>query len=86
MKRAFVIAGVFAATALGCASSTELENESRTHTLRADAAAQVRDYDRAAKEKHEAQELHEKAVKKAYKEGRASDVVVPGDVPAPMSP
>ena len=86
MKRAIAIAGFFAFAAIGCASSTQLENESRTHTLRADAAASTRDYNLAAREKEEAQELHEKAVRKAAKEGRASDVVVPSDVPAPENP
>ena len=70
----------------GCASSTELENKARVHTLRADAAASVRDYNTAAHEKQEAEELHSKAVKKAYKEGRTSDVTVPADVPANPTP
>jgi sRNA-binding protein len=86
MKRAIAIAGFFAFAAIGCASSTELENQSRVHSLRADAAAQVRDYNRAAKEKEEAQNLHEKAVHRAEKEGRAPEVVVPADVPAPENP
>jgi hypothetical protein len=84
MKRiglGLVVAGLF-----GCASSTELENKSRVHTLRADAAASVRDYDTAAREKHEAEELHAKAVNKSYKEGRTSDVQVPSDVPVTPSP
>ena len=70
----------------GCASSTELENKSRVHTMRADAAAGVRDYDTAAQEKHKAEELHAKAVKKAYGEGRTDDVTVPADVPANPNP
>jgi len=70
----------------GCASSTELENKSRVHTMRADAAAQSRDYDTAAQEKHKAEELHAKAVKKAYKEGATNDVEVPSDVPASPTP
>ncbi len=81
MKRiglGLIIVGLF-----GCASSTELEEKSRVHALRADAAAQARDYGRAAHEQEEAQELHEKAVKKAYKEGRAGEVVVPSAVPGP---
>ena len=86
MKRAIAIAGFFAFAAIGCATSTQLENESRTHSLRADAAASTRDYNRAAKEKEEAQELHGKAVEKAAKEGRASDLVVPSDIPAPERP
>lgn len=84
MKRiglCLVVAGMF-----GCASSTELENKARVHSLRADAAAQARDYDTAAREKHEAEEMHAKAVKKAYKEGRTNEVVVPGEVPAPPNP
>lgn len=70
----------------GCASSTELEDKARVHTLRADAAASARDYETAAKEKHEAEELHAKAVRKAYKEGNTNDVAVPGDVPASPTP
>lgn len=77
---------ILAAGLVGCASSTELEEKSRVHSLRADAAAQSRDYQRAAHEQHEAAELHEKAVHKAYKEGRASEVVVPSAVPAPVNP
>jgi hypothetical protein len=75
--------GVLAAA--GCASSTKLENEARIHTLRADAAARARDYDVAAREQHEAEELHRKAQKRAYEEGR-SDVIVPADVPGPATP
>jgi len=71
---------------VGCASSTELENKARVHTMRADAAASVRDYDTAAQEKQKAEELHAKAVKRAYKEGATNDVVVPSDVPAPPAP
>lgn len=84
MKRiglGLIVAGLF-----GCASSTELENKSRVHTMRADAAASVRDYDTAAREKHEAEELHAKAVNKSYKEGRTDDVQVPSDVPVNPSP
>jgi hypothetical protein len=69
----------------GCASSTQLENESRAHGLRADEAARQRQYDVAWREQQEAERLHHKAEKKAYKEGR-SDVVVPADVPAPVTP
>ena len=71
---------------VGCASSTELENKSRVHTMRADAAASVRDYDTASREKHEAEELHAKAVSKAAREGRTDDVTVPADVPANPNP
>jgi sRNA-binding protein len=71
---------------VGCASSTELENKARVHTMRADAAASVRDYDTAAQEKQKAEELHAKAVKRAYKEGVTNDVVVPSDVPASPTP
>jgi len=78
--------GLLVAGFFGCASSTELENKARVHTLRADAAASVRDYDTAAAEKHKAQELHAKAVQKAYKEGNTSVVEVPGDVPATPTP
>jgi hypothetical protein len=85
MKRTIVAVGLLALGAGACASSTELENQARIHTLRADAAASRRDYDVAAAEKHEAQKLHAKAVYKAYKEGR-SDVPVPADVPATPIP
>jgi len=71
---------------VGCASSTELENKARVHTLRADAAASVRDYDTASQEKQKAEELHAKAVKRAYKEGTTNGVVVPSDVPASPTP
>ncbi len=84
MKRIGLV--VLVAGFVGCASSTELENQARVHTLRADAAAQVRDYDTASREKHEAEELHAKAVSKAYKEGRTVDVSVPADVPASPTP
>ena len=73
--------GLVTVGAVGCASSTKLENQARIHTLRADAAAQTRNYDLAAREKAEAERLHEKAVARAYKEGRSSEVVVPADVP-----
>ncbi len=69
----------------GCASSTQIENEARVHSLRADAAARARQYDVAWREQQRAEELHLKAQRKAYKEGR-SDVVVPSDVPAPQTP
>jgi hypothetical protein len=78
--------GVLALGGIGCASSTKLENESRVHSLRADSAAQARDYSRAAQEQAEAQRLHDKAVQRAYKEGTAKEVVVPADVPAPEHP
>jgi hypothetical protein len=78
--------GLLVAGFFGCASSTELENQARVHTLRADAAASTRDYDTAAREKREAEDLHAKAVSKAYKEGRTVDVTVPADVPASPTP
>ena len=71
---------------VGCASSTELENRSRIHTLRADAAASARDYQVAAREQEKARDLHAKAVEKAYKEGTTVGVAVPADVPASPSP
>jgi outer membrane murein-binding lipoprotein Lpp len=83
MKRWMVGLGVLALA--GCASSTKLENEARVHTLRADAAARTRQYDVAAREQQEADRLHQKAQKKAYKEGR-SDIVIPADVPVPATP
>jgi hypothetical protein len=85
MRFGIVAAGLLAMLSVGCASSTELENKARVHSLRADAAASARDYSVADKEQREAARLHEKAVKKAYNEGRR-DVVVPADVPAPVTP
>ena len=78
--------GLLVVGAIGCASSTELENKSRIHTLRADAAASARDYEVAAREQEKARDLHAKAVEKAYKEGRTLDVAVPSDVPATPTP
>jgi hypothetical protein len=78
--------GLVVAAFFGCASSTELENESRVHTLRADQAAKARDYTTAANEQHKAQELHAKAVERSYKEGGTNQVVIPGDVPATPTP
>lgn len=78
--------GLLIVGAIGCASSTELENKSRVHSLRADAAASGRDYQAAAREQEKARELHAKAVDKAYKEGRTIDVTVPADVPATPTP
>ncbi len=78
--------GLLALAAIGCASSTELEDKSRIHTLRADAAASSRDYQLAAREQEKARELHAKAVNKAYKEGRTLEVPVPSDVPATPVP
>ena len=78
--------GLLIVGAIGCASSTELEDKSRVHTLRADAAASARDYQLAAREQDKARELHAKAVNKAYKEGRTIDVAVPSDVPATPTP
>ena len=77
MRHVLIGLGLFAMTAGGCATSTQLERDARQHDLRADAASQMRDYDRAAKEKEEAERLHRKAVKKAYKEGAAETVIVP---------
>lgn len=83
MKRWMVGVGLLAVA--GCATSTQLENESRVHSLRADQFASLRQYDVASREQQEAERLHQKAEKKAYKEGR-SDVVVPAEVPAPVTP
>jgi hypothetical protein len=83
MKRIIVgalLALPLAVGSVGCASSTELENEARIHTLRADAAAKDRDFGKAQKEQEKAQSLHTEAIEKAAKEGR-TDVTVPADVP-----
>jgi hypothetical protein len=85
MKVRNVLLGFILCGTGACASSVELENQSRVHTLRADSAAQARDYRVAAREKEEAEDLHAKAMKKAYKEGR-TDVIVPADVAAPPTP
>jgi len=68
----------------GCASAAKIERQAKLHDMRADAAARVRDYDRAAAEKAEAQRLHAKAVRRAYQEGTTEQVVIPtppGEVP-----
>jgi hypothetical protein len=83
MRRWMVGMGLLALA--GCASSTSIENQARIHTLRADAAARARQYDVAAREQEEAERLHLKAQKRAYKEGR-SDVIVPAEVPGPTTP
>ena len=75
MRKKLLWLGVLAFT--GCASAAKIEREARVHDMRADAAAQVRDYDKAAQEKAEAQRLHAKAVKRAYKEGTTDVVVIP---------
>lgn len=61
----------------GCASATKVEREAKIHDMRADAAGRMRDYDRAAAEKAEAERLHAKAVKRSYKEGTTDQVVIP---------
>jgi hypothetical protein len=61
----------------GCASATQLEQQAKLHDMRADNAAQMRDYDKAAAEKAEAAHLHAKAVKRSYKEGTTEQVVIP---------
>jgi hypothetical protein len=81
MGLGLVVVGFF-----GCASSAELENKSREHSLRADAAAQQRDYNRAAHEQAEARELHGKAVERAAKEGNTNQIPLPSEIPAPAAP
>jgi hypothetical protein len=78
--------GLLVAGLFGCASSSELENKSREHSLRADAAAQRRDYNAAAHEQQEARELHAKAVERAAKEGNTNQIPLPSDIPAPQQP
>lgn len=73
-----ILIGVAAVTLVGCATSAKIEKEARVHDLRADAAASIRDYDRASQEKAEAERLHRKAIKRAYKEG-TTGVVVPSE-------
>ena len=77
MQKLLLGLGVFGLTLAGCATSTQIEREARLHDMRADAAANIRDYDRASQEKAEAERLHAKAVKRAYKEGNAAGVVIP---------
>lgn len=78
--------GLLLAGLFGCASSAELENQSRMHSLRADAAAQQRDYGAAAREQREAQDLHAKAVEKAAKEGNTNQIPLPSEIPASPTP
>jgi len=73
-----ILIAVAAVTFAGCATSAKIEKEARVHDLRADAAASIRDYDRASQEKSEAERLHRKAIKRAYKEG-TTGVVVPSE-------
>lgn len=77
---------LFALGAVGCASSTKLENQSRIHEARAHDAARAQNYEVAAREQEKARELHDKAVKRAYKEGNAGEVTVPAEVPYPPPP
>ena len=80
MLRISLLAGFMA---LGCASSTELEDRARTHAYRSEQAAARGDYNLAAREKEKADDLHRDAVKKAYKQGETAGVQVPANVPAP---
>jgi hypothetical protein len=73
-----VLIAVAAVALSACASSAKIEKEARLHDMRADAAASIRDYDRAAAEKSEANKLHQKAIKRAYKEGNTG-VIVPAE-------
>ena len=57
-----------------CASSTQLERDAQVHQLRAQRAMERNDFDRAENERMEAARLHEKAVRRAYKEGNAGNV------------
>jgi hypothetical protein len=75
MRRA--LPWVCALALVGCASASKLEREAKIHDQNADAAARLREYDRASAEKSEAQRLHAKAVKRAYKEGSTEQVVIP---------
>jgi hypothetical protein len=87
MSRNWIVAlGVLSLVPVGCASSVKLENQSRIHRLRADTAAERRQYDVAAREQDEADRLHDKAIKRARKEGNAAAVTVPADVPYPTPP
>ena len=52
------------------------------HDAQADAAATLRDYNRAAKEKEEAAKFHRKAVKKALNNGEYNTVIVPTPPPS----
>jgi hypothetical protein len=89
MRHLLVGLGLLGLTAAGCATSTELERKAQQHDMQADAAAGVRDYNRAAQEKATAAKLHAKAVKRAYEEGNSESVVIPsypGEVPHPPPP
>jgi hypothetical protein len=75
MRKKLLWLGVLAFT--GCASAAKLENQAKLHDMRADNAAQMRDYSKASAEKAEAERLHAKAVKRAYKEGTTDQVIIP---------
>ena len=81
MLRMTLFGGILAAMLGGCATTSELEDAARAHALRADQLAAGGDYESAAREKSEADRLHAKAVKKAYKRGETAAVQVPGSVP-----
>ncbi len=83
MKLRMTLVGALACLAFGCATSTELEDKARMHGLRADQAAARGDYTLAATEKDEADRLHAKAVKRAYKHGETANVEVPANLPPP---
>ena len=78
-----IVAALLAAVLGGCASTSEIEDQARTHALRSQQAAARGDYELAAREKDEADNLHKKAVKHAYKHGETENVTVPASVPAP---
>jgi hypothetical protein len=90
MRRTLLWLGALALA--GCASAAKLEQQAKLHDMRADAAASVRDYDKAAAEKAEAARLHAKAVKRSYEEGTTEQIVVPSapsetpHAPQPVAP
>jgi opacity protein-like surface antigen len=75
MKRILLLS----ALAAGCAASAaQLEQEAQQHRIQARASTSMSDYGRAAAEQEQANRLHEEAVKRALKEGRANDLAFVG--------
>lgn len=81
MRHVLVGVGLLVLGAGGCATSQQLELKAREHDAKATAAASIRDYDGAAKEKRKAEKLHQKAVRESLDEGTSNTVVVPSPPP-----
>jgi hypothetical protein len=85
MRRLALALGLLAMAGSGCATSGEIERKAQRHEARADRAASMRDYQRAAKEQREAERLHQKAAAKAYEEGEPPPVT-PAPSPSVVVP